>query len=104
MSLLQVSECLSCYHEVSLGLLLPHLAGVAVEAAEVDERPGVHLGAVPAPRGRRAPGAASSPSGCTARYGRRLADAPVGGQPVTIRLAVRRFLCGNPDCRRGHVR
>jgi transposase len=31
-------------------------------------------------------------------YGRRLADAPVGGQPVVIRLAVRRFFCGNPDC------
>jgi transposase len=31
-------------------------------------------------------------------YGRRLSDAPVGGQPVVIRLAVRRFFCGNPDC------
>ena len=29
---------------------------------------------------------------------RRLADAPTDGQPVTIRLAVRRFFCGNPDC------
>ena len=31
-------------------------------------------------------------------YGRCLADAPVGGQAVTIRLSVRRFFCGNPDC------
>jgi transposase len=31
-------------------------------------------------------------------YERRLADEPVGGQPVTIRLAVRRFFCGSPDC------
>ena len=31
-------------------------------------------------------------------YERLLADAPAGGQPVTIRLAVRRFFCGNPDC------
>jgi transposase len=31
-------------------------------------------------------------------YGRRLADAAVGGQLVVIRLAVRRFFCGNPDC------
>ena len=31
-------------------------------------------------------------------YGQRLADAPVGGQRVLIRLAVRRFFCGNPDC------
>lgn len=35
MSLSQVSDCLSCCDEVSLGLLLPHLAGVIVEAAEV---------------------------------------------------------------------
>jgi transposase len=31
-------------------------------------------------------------------YERRLADAPAGGQPVTIRLAVRRFFCCNQDC------
>jgi transposase len=31
-------------------------------------------------------------------YWRRLADAPVGGQPVTIWLAVRRFFCGCADC------
>jgi len=31
-------------------------------------------------------------------YGRRLADAPIGGRRVLIRLVVRRFFCGNPDC------
>jgi transposase len=31
-------------------------------------------------------------------YGRRLADAPVGGRRVVIRLAVRRFFCANPGC------
>ena len=31
-------------------------------------------------------------------YERRLADAAIGGRPVVIRLAVRRFFCGNPDC------
>ena len=31
-------------------------------------------------------------------YGRRLADSSAGGQPVVIRLTVRRFFCGNPDC------
>jgi len=31
-------------------------------------------------------------------YGRRLTDMPAGGRPVLIRLAVRRFFCGNPDC------
>jgi transposase len=31
-------------------------------------------------------------------YGRRLADAPVGGQRVLIRLVTRRFFCGSPQC------
>ena len=31
-------------------------------------------------------------------YRRRLADAAIGGRPVRIRLGVRRFFCGNPDC------
>src|SRR5207245_49325 len=32
------------------------------------------------------------------RYRRRLADAAIGGRRVLIRLTVRRFFCGNPDC------
>jgi transposase len=32
------------------------------------------------------------------RYERRLADAAAGGQRVVIRLRVRRFFCGAPDC------
>ena len=32
------------------------------------------------------------------RYVRRVSDAPVGGQPVTIVLTVRRFYCRNADC------
>ncbi|MGE5288477.1 MAG: hypothetical protein ACM3ML_15020 [Micromonosporaceae bacterium] len=31
-------------------------------------------------------------------YGRRLADGPVGGRRVLIRLAVRWFFCGDPVC------
>ena len=31
-------------------------------------------------------------------YVRRLHDSPVGGRPVLIRLAMRRFLCTNPAC------
>jgi zinc-finger of transposase IS204/IS1001/IS1096/IS1165 len=31
-------------------------------------------------------------------YVRRIADGPVGSRPVVIRLAVRRFFCGNPAC------
>jgi hypothetical protein len=32
------------------------------------------------------------------RYERRLSDAAIGGQRPVIRLVVRRFFCGNPDC------
>jgi transposase len=32
------------------------------------------------------------------RYVRRLQDSPVGGRPVLIRLAMRRFWCTNPAC------
>jgi transposase len=34
------------------------------------------------------------------RYDRRLADAPVGGRRVMIRLTVRRFFCAAPGCKR----
>ena len=32
------------------------------------------------------------------RYGRRLADAAIGGRRVVIRLTVRRFFCRCPGC------
>jgi transposase len=35
------------------------------------------------------------------RYDRRLVDAAVAAQPVILRLHVRRFFCGNPDCPAG---
>jgi len=93
----QVSVCLSCQHGISLELLLPHLAGVIVEAAELAAGR-LCIWA----RARADHGACSrcgQPSGRVhSTYGRRLADAPVGGHRVLIRLAVRRFFCGNPDC------
>jgi len=96
-SLSQVSGCLSCQHGISLEWLLPHLAGVVVEAAGLTgSRLCIWAHA-------RAEGAVcprcGQPSGRVhSTYGRRLADAPVGGRQVLIRLAVRRFFCGNPDC------
>jgi transposase len=93
----QVSGCLSCQHGISLEVLLPHLAGIIVETAELaDGRLCIRAHA-------RADSAACGRCGqVSARvhstYRRRLADAPVGGHPVEIRLAVRRFFCGNPDC------
>jgi len=98
LSLLQVSECLSCRHEVSLGLLLPHLAGVVVEAAEVTGGQ-VRIWARVRAEGAPCPHCGQFSERVHSGYERRLSDAPAGGQPVTIRLAVRRFFCGNPDCR-----
>ncbi len=97
MSLLQVNQSLSCCHGRSLGLLLPHLAGVAVEAAEVAGGQ-VRIWARACAEGASCPRCGQFSQRVHSGYGRRLADAPVGGQPVTIRLAVRRFLCANPDC------
>jgi transposase len=97
LSLLQVNQSLSCCHGVSLGLLLPHLAGVAVEAAEVTGGR-VRIWARACAEGASCPGYGQFSQRVHSGYERRLADAPVGGQPVTIRLAVRRFLCANPDC------
>ena len=96
MSVLQVSGCLSCQHGISWERLLPHLGGVVVEAAGLEgclclwARARADRGVCPR---------CGQPSGRVhSTYGRRLADAPVGGQRVLIRLAVRRFFCGNPDC------
>ena len=97
MSLLQVNGCLSCCHGVSLGVLLPHLAGVAVEAAELAGGR-VRIWARARAEGASCPRCGQFSERVHSAYERRLADAPAGGQPVTIRLAVRRFFCGNPDC------
>jgi transposase len=97
LSLLQVSGCLSCCHGVSLGLLLPHLAGVAVEAAEVAGGR-VRIWARAGTEGASCHRCGQFSARVHSAYERRLADAPVGGRPVTIQLAVRRFFCGNPDC------
>ena len=97
MSLSQVSGCLSCQLGISFEVLLPHLAAVIVEKAELAGNC-VWLWARP-----RADNAACPRCGCScgrvhSTYRRRLADAAIGGRPVRIRLGVRRFLCGNPDC------
>jgi transposase len=97
MPLSQVSSCLSDPVVTVLGVLLPHLAGAVVEKAEL-------AGARLWIWARAQAGQASCP-GCGrfsvrvhSRYQRRLADAAIGGRPVVIRLAVRRFFCPAPDC------
>ena len=97
MSLSPCSECLSCPHGQGLELLLPHLAGVVVEDAQVSGA-GLCIWAraradtATCPRCGRPSGRVHS------RYRRRLADAAIGGRKVMIRLAVRRFFCNAPDC------
>ena len=98
MSLSQGDVCLSCPGSVDLGVLLPHLAGVIVE--EVAAAAGLLLVTARA----RAPEAACPRCGTVSRrvhsrYSRTLADAAVGGRPVAIVLAVRRFFCAAPAAR-----
>jgi transposase len=98
-SLSQGDVSLSCPGPVDLGVLLPHLAGMIVEA--VTAAAGLLLVTARA----RAPEAAcpkcATVSGRVhSRYARTLADAAVGGRPVAIVLAVRRFFCAAPGCPR----
>jgi transposase len=97
LSLLQVSGCLSCGQEISAGLVLPHLAPVVVEGAEVAGGQ-VRIWARVRAEGASCPRCGQFTDRVHSGYERRLADAPAGGQPVTIRLAVRRFFCPNLDC------
>jgi len=99
MSLSQGGVCLSCLGPVDLGVVLPHLAGVIVEA--VTAAAGLLLVTARA----RAPEAACTKCGAVSvrvhsRYRRTLADAALGGRPVAIALAVRRFFCTAPGCPR----
>ena len=99
MSLSQGDVLLSCPGPVDLAVLLPHLARVIVEA--VTAAAGLLLVTARA----RAPEAACPKCGAVSRrvhsrYARTLADAAVGGRPVAIALAVRRFFCAAPGCPR----
>jgi transposase len=80
-----------------LDVLLPHLAGVAVEQVErtgstvlVWARAKAEDGVCPSCRGRS--------RRVHSRYHRGLADVSVAGQPVMLRLQVRRFFCSTADC------
>ena len=90
---------LSCPGPVELGILLPHLAGVLVDEVVVAD------GALLVMARAHAPEAACPKCGTQSRrvhsrYLRTLADAAIGGRQVEIRLAVRRFTCLVPECKR----
>jgi transposase len=97
MSLSQVSLCLSDQHDHGLGVLLPHLAEVVVEKAEL-AGPRLCIWARARAGQAACPACGRSSVRVHSRYQRRLADAAIGGRPVLIRLAVRRFFCQVPDC------
>ena len=97
MSFSQVSECLSCQYGISFEMLLPHLAAVTVEKAEISGdcvwlQARAHADSASCPRCGGSSGKVHS------TYQRRLADAAIGGRRVRIRLRTRRFFCGNPEC------
>jgi hypothetical protein len=97
LSLLPSDGCLSCQHGHDLEVLLPRLAGVIVEKAELAETwlcvwARARAEEVACPRCGRVSGRVHG------RYVRRLADAAIGGRRVVIRLRVRRFFCGWPGC------
>ncbi|WP_353962338.1 transposase family protein [Streptomyces sp. NBC_00452] len=48
----------------------------------------------------RCPDCATASHRVHSRYGRRLAEYPVGGRRVVVKLEVRRFFCDAPDCGR----
>ena len=94
---MSLSQCCSLSCAEVLGLLLPHLAGVAAESAEV-------AGGRVLVRVRPTAGQAACPrcGGLSGRrhsgYPRRLHDVPAGGRDVVICLAARRFYCLNAAC------
>jgi transposase len=98
-SVSQVRVSLSAEQALVLGLLLPCLAGVAVDRAVVS-------GDLVRIWVRAAAGGAACPdcgAWCTqvrGRYRRRLRDAAAGGRRVLIWLAVRLLRCGNAQCPR----
>ena len=97
MSFLQVNGCLSCQHGICFEVLLPHLAAVIVEEAEITGDC-VRLQARARTDGAACPRCGGASCKVHSTYRRRLADDAIGGRRVRIRLGIRRFFCGNPDC------
>jgi transposase len=78
-------------------VLLPHLESVAIESV-ADCGAGVVLAVRLRTVGAACPGCEQVSMRAHSRYERRLADAPVSGREVQLRLRVRRFFCDNPQC------
>jgi transposase len=83
------------YETKLIEVVFPHLAGMSFEQVD-DEGDAVRI-SVRSRRGDAAcPGCATVSAAVHSRYQRRLADLPVGGRPVSIVVAVRRFVWNRP--------
>jgi hypothetical protein len=83
--------------EELLFTLFPHLAGLQVERV-ADAREAVVIWACCRALQARCPWCGSVSSRVHGGYARVVADSAVGGRPVLIVLAVRRFRCPDPLC------
>jgi len=99
-SLSQAGLSLSAEEAGVLGLLLPHLAAVRVERAEISEDL-VVIRVRARAEGAACPGCGTWSARVHDRYTRRLADAGIGGRRVLALLGVRRLKCGNGGCGKG---
>src|SRR5215471_673961 len=82
-----------------LGDLLPHLREVMVEKIECTPS-AVVIWACCWPSGAACPACGTWSSRVHGSYVRQLRDLPLGGRPVLIQLATRRFACLNAACRK----
>ena len=80
-----------------LGDLLPHLRDLIVETIECTPS-AVIIRACCQQAGAACPGCGTWSSRVHGRYVRQVRDLPLGGRPVLIRLAMRRFACINAAC------
>jgi len=86
--------------DVTIGKLLPRLAGLRVERVSTDPET-VRITAFTREDARRAcPGCGQESDWVHSRYVRHVADESIGGRPVVIDLSVRRLYCENADCPR----
>jgi hypothetical protein len=100
MSVSQVRVSLSAAEAGVLALLLPGLAGMAVERADIGGGL-VSIWVRAAADGAACPGCGTWCTQVHDRYRRRLGDAAAGGRRVLIWLLVRLLRCGNGQCPRG---
>ena len=77
--------------------MLPHLAGVLIERVE-QVQDAVWLWARPRAEAAVCAGCGQESARVHSRYERRMADAAIAGQRVTLCLRVRRFVCRTNDC------